>query len=440
MLIEFSFENWLSFRDRTALSMVASREKQHGERVSRVANPRLRLLPVAAIYGGNASGKTSLVEALAFAQDLVLRKTKAGGPLALRPFALDQDSATKPTRFNFQILAGERAYEYGFALAGEGVVEERLAAVMNSSEHVIFSRVGGDLALAPSLAKDQRLLFAFEGTDANQLYLNNAISQRLDAFRPVYDWFRSLRVIGPWTRFAPCELLAPGRDQLSGTMNQLLSELDTGIHELRTEPVAPDEIRLPKTVQRVLELGLEEGEVEGLVPPGGRAGMIATREDGRISLHKQVTRHIKPDGTSVTWDLDDESDGSRRLVDILPCFIRLAAPGAARVVVIDEIDRSLHTLLVRRILEWYLSTRTPESRAQLVFTTHDLLLMDQSIFRRDEIWVTERDAFGSSSLTAFSEYQDVRYDKDIRKSYLQGRLGGIPKILLGASPSAPSRS
>jgi AAA15 family ATPase/GTPase len=108
-----------------------------------------------------------------------------------------------------------------------------------------------------------------------------------------------------------------------------------------------------------------------------------------------------------------------------------------KVYVIDEVDRSLHTLLTRRLIEAYLANCTTETRTQLLLTTHDVLLMDQHLFRRDEMWVAERDAAGVSTLLSFSEYKDIRYDKDIRKSYLQGRLGGVPRLLPENSLAAP---
>jgi AAA15 family ATPase/GTPase len=123
-----------------------------------------------------------------------------------------------------------------------------------------------------------------------------------------------------------------------------------------------------------------------------------------------------------------ESDGSRRVIDLLPAFLDMAAAQSSRVYVVDELDRSLHTLLTRQLLAGYLAACSPETRSQLLFTTHDVLLMDQKLMRRDEMWVTERDAEGGSSLFSFSEYKDVRYDKDIRRSYLQGRMGGVPRI------------
>ena len=98
--------------------------------------------------------------------------------------------------------------------------------------------------------------------------------------------------------------------------------------------------------------------------------------------------------------------------------------------VIDEVDRSLHPLLTRQLIVAYLANCSTESRAQLLIAAHDVLLMDQGLFRRDEMWIAERISEGCSELLSFSDYKDVRYDKDIRKSYLQGRLGGIPRILL----------
>ena len=128
-----------------------------------------------------------------------------------------------------------------------------------------------------------------------------------------------------------------------------------------------------------------------------------------------------------------ESDGSQRVIELLPAFLDLATETSDAVYVVDELDRSLHTILTRRLLETHLSSCSAESRRQLLFTTHDVLLLDQNLLRRDEMWVTERDATGASTLISFGEYKDIRYDKDIRKSYLQGRMGGIPRILLDGS-------
>ena len=160
---------------------------------------------------------------------------------------------------------------------------------------------------------------------------------------------------------------------------------------------------------------------------------MVSRKNDELIAKKLVTYHTKTDGTEAKFEIGQESDGSQRVIDLLPAFLELAAPGSKKVFVIDEVDRSLHTLLTRRLLDAYLASCSADTRSQLLLTTHDVLLMDQQLLRRDEMWVAERKPTGISTLVSFAEYKDVRYDKDIRKSYLQGRLGGIPRILLSSN-------
>ena len=105
---------------------------------------------------------------------------------------------------------------------------------------------------------------------------------------------------------------------------------------------------------------------------------------------KLVAFHPKPDGTEAKFEIHQESDGSQRIIDLLPAFFTEHISGVETVYVIDEVDRSLHTLLTRKLLEIYLANCSPKSRAQLLITTHDILLMDQELLRRDEMWVTEK--------------------------------------------------
>ena len=160
---------------------------------------------------------------------------------------------------------------------------------------------------------------------------------------------------------------------------------------------------------------------------------VFTRKNGELTAKKLVTYHPRADGTQAKFEIRQESDGSQRVIDLLPTFLELAAAGSKKVFVIDEVDRSLHTLLTRQLLQAYLASCSAETRTQLLLTTHDVLLMDQQLLRRDEMWVAERKHTGESTLSSFAEYKDVRYDKDIRKSYLQGRLGGIPRIILSSN-------
>jgi AAA15 family ATPase/GTPase len=430
MLVSFTIENWMSFREPATLSMVASRERQHGERVPKIGRLNTRILPVATIYGGNASGKTNLFKALSFAKTLVIKGTQPDGAIQVEPFHLDTASQAEPTRFVFELLIEETLYEFAFSLTREAVVEERLSLITSSSEKELYRRSSSGIEFEASL-KDPFLQFAFQGTRDNQLFLTNAISQKVERFRPIYNWFRdTLELIGPDSRFEPFELFLDDLHPLYGTMNQMLSALDTGISRLGGEEIPLEHVPISEPLKRLLQEEVKEGMSVRLMS-NRNDRLVFTRRNNRLTAQRLVTFHRKTDGSEARFEMHQESDGSQRVIDLLPAFLELSSLQHNKVFVVDELDRSLHTLLTRKLLETYLGSCSPDSRSQLLLTTHDLLLMDQELFRRDEMWIAERKASGATGLLSFSEYKDVRYDKDIRKSYLQGRLGGIPQIGLG---------
>ncbi|MFH0995007.1 MAG: AAA family ATPase [Pseudomonadota bacterium] len=211
----------------------------------------------------------------------------------------------------------------------------------------------------------------------------------------------------------------------------MLPLLDTGIEYIGGEEMPFDHIPIPEPLKLKLKTELQEGmTVRWLTEPINERFLV-TRKGGELKAKKLVSFHRNINGEDIKFEMQQESDGTQRTIDLLPAFLEMAAADSDRVFVIDELDRSMHTLLTRRLLEGYLFACGSKCRSQLLFATHDVLLMDQDLLRRDEMWVTERDRDGSSTLFSFSEYKDVRNDKDIRKSYLQGRLGGIPRILMG---------
>jgi AAA15 family ATPase/GTPase len=425
MIISFSIENWMSFRDRVTFSMVASRELQHSDRIGTIAKYKTKVLPIAAIYGGNASGKTNFFKALSFVKKLVVRGTQPDDLIPIEVFRLDGRVAKQPARFTLEMLVDENIYEYSFAVTQKAVIEEKLVLINATSEKVLFDRREGKPNIHKSLAKDQLLQFVFKGTRDNQLFINNSVSQKVDTFRPIYEWFKDVLVlVTPDSRYEFDQF--PDEDHpFYKSMSEILPMLDTGIVRLGGEVMPIDNI----PIEEVLKLKLREYVKEGMTVRLFE-GFIITRKDGELIGKKLNTYHQKSDGTEVQFEVLDESDGTQRIIDLLPAFLELSVPKAKQVYVIDEIDRSLHTLLTWKLLESYLARCTLETRTQLLFTTHDVLLMDQQLLRRDEMWVTEREASGNTKLYSFSEFKDVRTDKDVRKSYLQGRLGGIPNILL----------
>jgi AAA15 family ATPase/GTPase len=347
---------------------------------------------------------------------------------------LDAKAADQPSRFTFELLIDETMYEFSFAVTRKLVLEEKLVVISSTSEKVLYHRVNGKPHFDDSLAKEPFLQFAFQGTRDNQLFLTNSVSQKVDNFRPVYSWFKdTLELVAPDSRFEPFEQFLDEGHPRYATMNQMLPQLDTGIAHLGGEEIPFENLPLLEPHKIMVQETVKEGMTVRMLTEPINERYIVTRKGDELLAKKLVTFHPKADGTEAKFEIRQESDGSQRVIDLLPAFLELSTQVSKKVYVIDEVDRSLHTLLTRRLLEAYLATCSTETRTQLLLTTHDVLLMDQHLLRRDEMWVAERDASGASSLLSFSEYKDVRYDKDIRKSYLQGRLGGIPRILLSGT-------
>ena len=138
MLINFSFENWKSFRKWNYFTMIATHDSSHAERVPRLARYGVNILPIAAIYGGNATGKSNFCDALKFARTMVVDGVREGKPIPTEPFRLDAESRARPSRFAFRILAGNCLYDYNFSVTGNVIAEEKLAKVHKIGEHVLF--------------------------------------------------------------------------------------------------------------------------------------------------------------------------------------------------------------------------------------------------------------------------------------------------------------
>ena len=429
MIISFSVENWMSFRDPTTFSMVASRERQHGERVPKLGKYQTRVLPIATIYGGNASGKTNFFKALNFAKTLVIKGTRPDSLIPIETFRLDAEGRSRPSRFAFELLIDETIYDFSFAVTQKAVLEERLVKITSTSEKVLYDRRDGELSFDKSLSKDDFFPFVFRGTRDNQLFLTNSVSQNINDFRPIYDWFENtLVLVAPDSRFDLFEIFLDEGHPLYEALNEMLPRLDTGISHLGSEEIPLENISIPEPLKTELQEEVKEGMAVRLLMEPQTNRIVVTRKDGELIAKRPVTFHPKSDGTEVRFEIHQESDGSQRVIDLLPAFLELSAQVSQKVYVIDEIDRSLHPLLIRQLLEEYLSNCSTETRTQLLLTTHNVMLMDQQLLRRDEMWAAERDGAGVSSLFSFGEYKDVRYDKDIRKSYLQGRMGGMPRI------------
>lgn len=436
MLLRFSVENWMSFRDEATLDLVATREEQHANHLAPIAKYGLKLLPVAAIYGANASGKSNLVKALSFVQQFITNPPRPDAPIIFKPFLLNRDSSKRPTKFRIEFLIEETIYEYRFSITAEKVMEEELKRINATTEELLFRRGLGkrDFTLYGKIQEQDEQNFAFHGTNDNQLFLTNSVSQKLREFKPIFDWFKNgMKVILPESRYNHFSTITNEVHPLFNKMIDRLRGLDSGIALLRQIEFPPDVV-FPKDILDQMSVSLKEGQSIFIGPDLAMDTASLHKRNGTVIARQVAPIHYDESGEEVPFNFTDESDGTRRLLDVLPAFLSLEEKQLPIIFVIDELDRSLHSNLTRDLLEHFLAQRTDSSRSQLIFTTHDTQLMTQDIFRRDEIWIAERDQFGASKLVAFSEFKDVRKDKDIRKSYLQGRMGGVPRIRTANPP------
>lgn len=431
MIIRFTLENWLSFRDETIFTMIASKERQHGERVPRVKNYLPRILPASVIIGGNASGKSNFFKALEFVRDFVVGAPKRNKGMTVSPF-MPGGVAEKPTRFCLEMLIEEKTYEYSFSMQGNTVLEEKLVLISSVSESVLFRRSGRERVLAKEFTKQPELQRAFDATSATRLFLTDSVSQGFTEFAAVYNWFRdSLVLVSANDQYAAFGQYLSGRKELDDAVNDLLEHLDTGIHRLEVVPVKIESLGLPKERIECLMSQLKEGE------SARYEDCLFTLRNGELTAGRLVAHHVTGDGEAV-FDMRSESDGTRRIIDLVPTLSECFDGGAAKVLVFDDIDRSLHTLLVQKILEKYFTGCSRDSRSQLVITAHDALLLDQRLFRRDEMWLMKRNPAGVSRLKSIGDFRNVREDKDLCRSYLTGRYGGIPEFLLSRQMLGPS--
>lgn len=428
MLIEFTVENWRSFRDRTTFSMIATREKQHRERIARIGKIA-RILPITAIYGGNASGKTNLFHALAFMRKTVVDGIRLNRKITVERFKLDSRYEQKPTTFEIVILKDKKIYRYGFSIAynkekkENTITGEHLEVTgSNGKEKELFDRDRKFINTDREFVKE---IFNKHTRD-NQLFLTTSIEMNIDDFSAVYKWFNEcLTLIAPDSRFEPFEAFFTPNSPISDEMNCALQNLDTGIVELGSKDIPIENLEIPAYLKQDITEKVHGSTLARIMVNNQR--YLIRNINGVLSAKMLIAQHLTKDNKRVSFDISQESDGTQRVIELFPAFIDAVKNDNEKVFVIDELDRSLHTLLTRYMIRHFLNNCDSNKRTQMIVTLHDIVLMDQDLFRRDEILLTERDNDGCSKLISLSEYV-LRYDKVVSRNYLLGKLGGVPLI------------
>lgn len=407
MLLEFRVSNFRSFRDEAVLALVASSDRDHP---ANLLETGIRAIPSAlrsiGVYGANASGKSNLVRGLQFMRAVILESAllQPGAQYRVQPFRLDEATEGAPTTFEATFLKHGIRFQYGFELRPDRIVAEWLIVYKTKQPQVWFRRTfdvqaGKDVYKFGTHLHGARHIWR-EATRSNSLYLSTAVQLNSEQLKPVFDWFsRDLVVIGASEAILPTLTVNHIRQTDASSVVRFLETADIGIADIKVVP--------KKGFQQSIHVDLATGRVNP--------------SHSEMEVLVPEFRHSAGDRSAI-FTLDDESDGTQKLFALAGPLFEILAHG--RVLVVDELDRSLHALLVRKLVEMFHGTSNPKG-AQLIFTTHDTTLLSAELLRRDQIWFTEKDANQASRLFPLTDFSP-RKGQAIEKGYLEGRFGAVP--------------
>ena len=436
MIIEFSVKNYRSFQSEQTLSWVASNYDK-----TLPANlispdlpgmPDLRLVKAAALYGPNAGGKSNVVLALRFLRWLVVESAtgqKPGAPLPAEPFRLDAVSVNQPTMLTLTFVAEKVRYELAVAVTRERVIQERLVAYPLGRAQVWYDRVWNaesrhyewSPAQPTGFERDAGIV---EKTRDNALFLSTAAQWNNAQVAPVFRWFAeklqflSLSAEGQLSNAFTAQMAhqsGPTREALE----KLLRTADLGLTGFQVELEEP-----PADVRTFFD------GVRSMIQAAGAPPEMLPGQFWKVTFE-----HEGKEGKRFPIGWGEESAGTRRFFSLLGPW--LAVTQASQVVCVDELDTSLHPTLVAALLRLLFQSTQTRPGAQLLFTTHNPLLLDPTLMRRDQVWFADKKQDGESFLYPLTDYKP-RPAESLVRGYLSGRYGAVPFIPHGLTGEKPA--
>ena len=413
MLIEFQVENFRSLRGRQTLSMVASPATEHPNNTFDSGLKGFdRFLRSAAVYGPNAAGKTNLLRALQFVQERVINSANKSSQYPYNPFKFSNATRLAPSEFQVSFVQYGIRYEYGFRMGSRRIEREWLVEYVHPRGRMMFERKYNQRSdksewKFSSYLKGQRSTWS-EATRPDALFLSTAIQLNSEQLATVFEWFqkRLVVIVGPTSLNTSLTLQLLDDPRFKERLLPFLREADLNITDVQ--------------VQR------EPLPASGGIIVGGSPPMIHIQGNA-ASMVKVTLSHLtdNPD-ESVALDFDEESHGTQTLFKAAGAWLNVMSNG--EVLLVDEIDTSLHPLLVRFLIQRFHSEKTNPRNAQLIFTTHNTSLLDQEeLFRRDQIWFVEKERDGASRLYPLTDFKP-RNDEVLEKWYMRGRYGALPLL------------
>lgn len=443
MLIRFAIENYLSFKEKQVFSMIPGKGSLKAHHKSTPVKS-VSALKTAIIYGANASGKSNLIKAIDFGRKAVLKGSKPEQPITSNFFKLDKKLLNKPSYIEYEIQHKGKNYAYGFIYSAKEILDEWLFEINKSGEIRIFERKNTSVYELDFLFKKNKTIeekqfleFTAKGTPRNQLFLtqirNTNVTDNVSDISDllnVIDWFQNtLNVIYPGTKNISKRFELHNDTNLQQVFKEMLEYFDTGIDGIEFKEIDFEKTEIPAEVQEDIKSDLlnEKSEKTGAFLSNfqdDKYYVISKVDDITVQAKLLKTKHKVTGGGYELFDLKDESDGTRRIMDLIPLVIDFL--GGNNVFVVDEIERSLHPNLVRGFFEFLLD-KCDNVNSQLIVTSHEATLLTQKLLRKDEIWFAVKNKEGATHLHSLEDYT-VRFDKEIMKDYLLGRFKGVPKL------------
>jgi uncharacterized protein len=432
MLIRFVVTNFLSFNEEREFNMLAGAYKTHKHHV--YAAGKVDVLKAAAIYGANGAGKSNFIKAMAFLQNAVI-EGRISTSIHHKKFKLDKTKINEPSVFEIEFFINKKIYIYGLSVHHLHIVEEWLyESGVSNEDKMIFERKQSPsgkpkIEFSDKFQKNKKAKLLVELMEDNllknnELLLGKTDILKMDALTMARQWIQNqFVIIFPNHKFNGLLGAIAASNPFKQFANELLQTFDTGVNTLEIEPIDFDTFfrEQDKTEKTALLNQLESVEKDMFFDsPIGN--VLITKINDKYWVQKIVALHKNTESTPIRFDLQDESDGTQRLLDFLPVFSDILTRDVTYVM--DEIDQSLHPALLYALIHKIMADQT--AKGQIIFSTHESSLLNLDLFRQDEIWFVEKNQqTGASQLYSLSEFKP-RYDLDIQKGYLKGRFGAIP--------------
>ena len=445
MFIGFSVSNFLSFKTTQTMSMIASKVARHKQHIL-MGNGK-KVLKTGLIYGANAGGKSNFIKAIDFSRDIILEGLEQVD-LNKKYFRIDTSNYKVPGVFEYRLMTQSgKEYSYGIAIsyAEKEIISEWLIRIeKNGSETFVFNRdinEDGENITESEIKYENReeairwqvYLEDFGKNISDSLKKKTILSdiaersgKQVGIFKEildVYNWFQSIIILFPTSQYSGLNQMIE-KENVRQFFSKMMQYFDTGIMSVESKqgPMDFDKIfeGIPAEYAEKLKIKISNDITNEsvLCKVNNQIYSLKKDDDGNIITIKMMQNH--GNGQDL-FEYADESDGTKRLFDLIPLFYE---HNGNRVIFIDEIDRSLHTDLTRRFLELFYKL-TERDNSQLIATTHDSNLLDLDLIRQDEIWFVERVKDQSSRMYSLNRYKE-RYDIRVDKVYLVGRYEAVP--------------